>query len=124
MRPFWPLSGICGTPPTKVTESDPPKSGIFDERISKAVRHAAHHPEPVNHPVGEPRMSITLYYYTARWDDTRKAHPTIFKLRPGTVDQRDSIEARHRVMKDVLLPLIYRHIGYRLRRMGIQKLFQ
>ena len=30
-------------------------------------------PEPVNHPNGEPRMSIALYYYTATWDSTRIA---------------------------------------------------
>ena len=76
-------------------------------------------PEPVNHPEGEPRMSIALYYYTATWDETRKAHSTIFKPRPGTVDQRDGVEARHRVMKDVLPPVIYRRVGHRLRRMGI-----
>ena len=61
-------------------------------------------PEPVNHPDGEPRMSIALYYYTATWDETRKAHSTIFKPRPGTVDKPDRVEARHRVMKDVLPP--------------------
>jgi len=76
-------------------------------------------PEPVNHPEGEPRMSIALYYYTATWDDTRKSHSTIFKPRPGTADQRDSQEARHRVMKDVLPPAVYRRVGHRLRRLGI-----
>lgn len=76
-------------------------------------------PEPVNHPDGEPRMSIALYYYTATWDDTRKAHSTIFKPRPGTVDKQDRLEARHRVMKDVFPPVVYRKLGHRLRRMGI-----
>ncbi len=51
-------------------------------------------PEPVNHPGGEPRMSIALYYYTATWDDTRKAHSTLFRPRPGTADQADRVMAR------------------------------
>lgn len=76
-------------------------------------------PEPVNHPDGEPRMSIALYYYTATWDDTREAHSTIFKPRPGTADKRDGLEARHRVMKDILPPVVYRRVGHRLRRLGI-----
>ncbi|WP_209428360.1 2OG-Fe(II) oxygenase [Pararhodobacter sp. SW119] len=76
-------------------------------------------PEPVNHPDGEPRMSIALYYYTATWDDTRKSHSTLFKPRPGTVDRTDRQEARHAMLKDVLPPIIYRRIGHRLRRMGV-----
>jgi Rps23 Pro-64 3,4-dihydroxylase Tpa1-like proline 4-hydroxylase len=76
-------------------------------------------PEPVNHPSGEPRMSIALYYYTATWDTTRVAHSTLFKPRPGTVDQRDRQEARHRIIQDVLPPAIYRRLGHRLRKIGI-----
>lgn len=76
-------------------------------------------PEPVNHPDGEPRMSIALYYYTATWDSTREAHTTLFKPRPGTQDQRDSIEARHRFLNNVLPPFIYRRLDGRLRRLGI-----
>lgn len=76
-------------------------------------------PQPVNHPEGEPRMSIALYYYTATWDSTRKAHSTLFKPRPGTADQRDGMEARHAVMQNVLPPVIYRRLGHRLRRLGI-----
>ena len=76
-------------------------------------------PEPVNHPDGEPRMSIALYYYTATWNSTRKGHSTLFKPRPGTVDKRDGMEARHAVMKNVLPPVVYRRIGQRLRRLGI-----
>jgi hypothetical protein len=64
-------------------------------------------------------MSIALYYYTATWDDTRKSHSTIFAPRPGTMDQHESIEARHRVLKDVLPPVIYRRVGHKLRKLGI-----
>jgi hypothetical protein len=76
-------------------------------------------PEPVNHPSGEPRMSIALYYYTATWDTTRVAHSTLFKPRPGTIDQRDRQEARHRIIQDILPPAIYRRLGHRLRKIGI-----
>lgn len=76
-------------------------------------------PEPVNHPDGEPRMSIALYYYTATWDSTRKSHTTLFKPRPGTADQRDRMVARHAVLQELLPPALYRRIGHRLMRLGI-----
>ncbi len=76
-------------------------------------------PGTVNHPDGEPRMSLALYYYTATWDSTRREHTTLFKPRPGTADQPDRLEARHAVMQEVLPPAIYRRLGHRLRRIGI-----
>lgn len=76
-------------------------------------------PEPVAHPDGEPRMSIALYYYTATWDSTRKAHSTLFKPRPGTTDKEDRLQARHAALQDFLPPVVYRLIGHRLRQMGI-----
>jgi hypothetical protein len=76
-------------------------------------------PEPVNHPDKEPRMSIALYYYTATWDSTKVAHSTLFKPRPGTKDQTDRQEARHRVMQNLLPPVIYRRLDHRLRKLGI-----
>jgi hypothetical protein len=63
-------------------------------------------------------MSIALYYYTATWDETRKSHTTLFKPRPGTVDQRDRQEARHAVLADILPPVIHRKVAHRLRRLG------
>ncbi len=75
-------------------------------------------PEPVNHPDGEPRQSIALYYYTATWDDTRKAHTTLFKPRPGSTDQADRVIARRAFMQDLLPPMLYRRIGGKLRRIG------
>jgi 2OG-Fe(II) oxygenase superfamily len=76
-------------------------------------------PEPVNHPDKEPRMSIALYYYTATWDSTKVSHTTLFKPRPGTKDQKDRVEARHKVMQNLLPPVIYRRLGHRLRKLGI-----
>lgn len=75
-------------------------------------------PEPVNHPEGEPRQSIALYYYTATWDDTRKEHTTLFKPRPGSKDQEDRVIARRAMMQDILPPALYRRVAGKLRRIG------
>jgi len=75
-------------------------------------------PEPVNHPDGEPRMSIALYYYTATWDSTRKSHTTLFRPRPDTVDQRDRMVARHELLRDILPPAIHRKVAWRLEKLG------
>lgn len=64
-------------------------------------------------------MSIALYYYTATWDSTRKAHSTLFKPRPGTADREDRQETPHAVIQDLLPPALYRRLGHRLRRLGI-----
>ncbi|MEM0943138.1 MAG: 2OG-Fe(II) oxygenase [Pseudomonadota bacterium] len=76
-------------------------------------------PEKVNHPEGEPRMSLALYYYTATWDDSRKAHSTLFKPRPGTLDEVDRSEARRAFVADLVPPIIYRRIAHRLHRIGL-----
>lgn len=75
-------------------------------------------PEPVNHPDGEPRQSIALYYYTATWDASRKAHTTLFKPRPGTVDETDRLVARRAFMEDIIPPIVYRKIAGKLARIG------
>ena len=76
-------------------------------------------PEPVNHPHGEPRQSIALYYYTATWDETRRAHTTIFKPRPGTADNADKSLRRHEFVRDLVPPAIHRRIAGKLRRLGL-----
>ena len=75
-------------------------------------------PEPVNHPEGKPRQSIALYYYTATWDASRKAHTTLFKPRPGSVDEVDRLVARRAKLKDVLPPFIYRRVAGKLAKIG------
>lgn len=75
-------------------------------------------PETVNHPDGESRMSIALYYYTATWDATRKSHTTLFKPRPGTADQADRVIARREWLQDVLPPFVHRKVAYRMQRLG------
>ncbi|MDX8349238.1 2OG-Fe(II) oxygenase [Cognatiyoonia sp. IB215446] len=64
-------------------------------------------PEPVNHPDGEPRLSIALYYYTATWEEGRVAQSTVFKQRPGSNDAR-SHEATLRVVREFVPPIVYR----------------
>ena len=64
-------------------------------------------PEPVNHPDGEPRLSIALYYYTATWVDGRTGQSTVFKQRPGTADAKSN-EAAMRVVRDIVPPMVYR----------------
>ncbi|MCB1365020.1 MAG: 2OG-Fe(II) oxygenase [Rhodobacteraceae bacterium] len=75
-------------------------------------------PEPVNHPEGEPRMSLALYYYTATWDSTRKSHTTLFKPRPGSADRPDRKIARHEMLKELLPPVIHRRVAWRLEKLG------
>lgn len=75
-------------------------------------------PEPVNHPNGDGRQSIALYYYTATWDDTRKEHTTLFKPRPGSEDKEDKVIARRALVQDILPPAVYRKVAGKLRRIG------
>ena len=75
-------------------------------------------PEPVNHPEGLPRLSIALYYYTATWDDTRVHHSTIFKPRPGTKDASETRAKRHRLLRDLLPPIVHRRVIGPMRRLG------
>jgi hypothetical protein len=76
-------------------------------------------PEPVNHPDGLPRQSIALYYYTATWDESRVRHSTIFKPRPGSKDVSDAPDRRHRLIKDLMPPLLHRKLAGRLKRIGL-----
>ncbi|MCJ7873091.1 2OG-Fe(II) oxygenase [Phaeobacter sp. J2-8] len=75
-------------------------------------------PEPVNHPNGEPRMSLALYYYTATWDHTKRSHTTLFRPRPGTTDQVDREVKRLETLQDLLPPILFRRVIGPLRRLG------
>lgn len=70
-------------------------------------------PAPVQHPAGEPRLSLALYYYTATWDAGRKAHTTLFRPRPGSADARDWQVARRELVADLLPPKLYRWLAAR-----------
>lgn len=64
-------------------------------------------PEPVNHPDGDPRLSIALYYYTATWEEGRIAQSTVFKKRPGSNDSASN-EATLRMVREFVPPILYR----------------
>lgn len=68
------------------------------------------HPDPINHPNGEPRRSIALYYYTATWDGTKRGFTTQFKARPKTEDKVDWMVKRNELMDDFLPPILARNI--------------
>lgn len=64
-------------------------------------------PEPVNHPDGEPRLSIALYYYTATWSESHVAHSTLFRPRPGSADQATAYNDRRRIMRKYTPPVLH-----------------
>ncbi len=66
------------------------------------------HPEPVDHPRGAKRRSIAFYYYTATWNDARKARMTRFKTRPGSADSTDWLVSAMETVKEVMPPILYR----------------
>ena len=77
-------------------------------------------PEPVNHPEGLPRQSIALYYYTATWDDSRRAHSTLFKPRPDSADSRAGTRSKiNNLAKEILPPVLYRNSLRVIRRLGV-----
>jgi len=65
-------------------------------------------PVPVNHPEGNPRRAIALYYYTATWDKTRRTHTTQFKVRPNSSDEPDLRVRFNEVVEDVVPPVALR----------------
>ncbi len=75
-------------------------------------------PEPVNHPDGDPRLSIALYYYTPTWSEDRVAHSTLFRPRPGTSDSAAGREHRRRIIRELMPPMLYRRLKGPLHRLG------
>lgn len=65
-------------------------------------------PNPVNHPDGISRKSIALYYYTATWDDSKRAHTTQFRTRPKSTDRIDWSVKRRELVEDLIPPIIRR----------------
>jgi hypothetical protein len=62
------------------------------------------HPEPVRHPLGVPRRSIALYYYTATWENESRAHTTHFRPRPHSTDKRDYEVAIREAIREWVVP--------------------
>ena len=67
-------------------------------------------PQPIAHPDGISRKSIALYYYTATWDGSKRAHTTQFQVRPGHNDKRDWRIKINEMKDDLLPPIIARKI--------------
>lgn len=67
-------------------------------------------PQPINHPDRVPRRSIALYYYTATWDGSRRAHTTQFVARPGSADRPDWQVRVRELSEDLMPPIIMRSI--------------
>jgi hypothetical protein len=65
-------------------------------------------PVRVNHPEGNPRRAIALYYYTATWDNSRRALTTQFKVRPNSSDEFDLRVRFNEVVQEVMPPLALR----------------
>ena len=63
-------------------------------------------------------MSLALYYYTATWDGTKRSHTTLFKPRPGSIDQADRETRRNEILQDIVPPIMYRRLIGPLRRLG------
>jgi hypothetical protein len=94
---------------------------VFNRMVCFSTSSDSWHgnPEPVNHPEGQSRKSIALYYYTATWDGTRRKHTTLFRPRPGTADKPDKEIARWEFIEDVLPPIVFRRVAGPLRRLGL-----
>jgi len=65
-------------------------------------------PEPVNHPLGIPRRSIALYYYTATWDRSRREHTTSFQVRPNSTDAFDLRVKAMELLSEITPPIFLR----------------
>lgn len=63
-------------------------------------------PEPVNHPEGQPRLSIALYYYTATWTSNHVSHSTLFRPRPGANDVVTRKEDIRRLIRKYTPPVL------------------
>ena len=77
------------------------------------------HPAPIDHPRGQPRRSIALYYYTATWDGTAREFTTQFRARPQSEDKIDWDVKRSELVNDLFPPILvrnFRRVANRLSR--------
>lgn len=75
------------------------------------------HPQPVNHPNGQSRRSIALYYYTSTWNSTKASKTTQFYARPNTKDRADWQVRTSEFISDITPPFLMRQFAkahYRL----------
>jgi Rps23 Pro-64 3,4-dihydroxylase Tpa1-like proline 4-hydroxylase len=83
---------------------------LFNKCVIFSTSSTSFHgnPQPVNHPARASRRSIALYYYTATWDGTRRAHTTQFKVRPNSADVSDAGVRRQELLADITPPILIR----------------
>jgi hypothetical protein len=76
-------------------------------------------PQLIDHPQGVSRKSVALYYYTATWNDQKRARTTQFRVRPGSRDRTDWWVKMQELKLDLLPPIVVRNmtgVMQRLRR--------
>ncbi|MEM1159304.1 MAG: 2OG-Fe(II) oxygenase [Pseudomonadota bacterium] len=76
-------------------------------------------PDPVQHPGGDPRLSIALYYYTATWTASHIPHSTLFKPRPGSADQARGREDRLMKMHKYTPPVLHKFAEKAMKKLRI-----
>lgn len=83
---------------------------LFNRAVMfNTTSHSNHgNPQPVNHPTGQSRKSIALYYYTASWDGSKREHTTQFRPRPASSDATDWSVIGRELLTDLLPPLVAR----------------
>ena len=65
-------------------------------------------PNPIDHPDGQTRKSIALYYYTSTWDGSKADKTTQFKVRPGSADKTDWKVKTDEILTELLPPVLAR----------------
>jgi hypothetical protein len=85
---------------------------IFNRCVIFNTTSSSMHGNPrlVDHPRGLPRRSIALYYYTSTWSDSKVDHTTQFRTRRGSTDRPDWRVRTRELLRDVLPPVLYRHL--------------
>jgi hypothetical protein len=85
---------------------------LFNRCVIFNTSSTAYHgnPEPVNHPARLPRRAIALYYYTATWDGSLRAHNTQFRARPNSSDVPDMRFRFAELAADLMPPILMRKI--------------
>ena len=85
---------------------------VFNRAVMFNTTSASNHgnPNPVNHPDGQSRKSIALYYYTATWDGSKREHTTQFRARPKSADAIDWTVKARELVADILPPVVSRNL--------------
>jgi len=85
---------------------------LFNRCVIFSTSPTSYHgnPDPVHHPLKAPRRSIALYYYTATWNDIRRARNTHFQARPNSSDVYDLRVRVDEIARNVMPPIALRAV--------------